>query len=79
MSRLVRRKVTVTEFSGEVKRFQDGVNVHEVETKIDGWVEMGEWWTGEGSRKLLRVLTDGQQIFDLEHIDGDWYIYKVWD
>lgn len=80
MSRLVRRKVTVTKFSGEVpKRFQDGANCHRIEAEIDGWMEMGDWWNGEGSRRLLRVLTDQQQVFDLEQKDGDWYIYKVWD
>jgi hypothetical protein len=53
--------------------------VHEVREVIDRWLEMGNWWEGEGSRKLLRVLTEENFVFDLEGTGQGWYIYRVWD
>lgn len=80
MSRLIRRKIEVIAYQGNLpKQIQDGQQRHEIIAAVDGWVEMGAWWDGEGSRTMLRVWTQEQQVFDLECQDGDWYIYKVWD
>ena len=80
MSRLVHRPVEIQHWhDGEPIRFQDGDVVHNVSEVVDRWMEMGNWWEGEGPRTILRVLTDSQFVFDLECVGQQWYIYRIWD
>ncbi len=80
MTRLIHRPIEVRSWrDGEPLSFQDGEDVHQICEVIDRWLEMGNWWEGEGSRKLLRVLTEQNFVFDLEGTGQNWYIYRVWD
>ena len=80
MSRLVRRKIEISHWQdGDPDEFRDGGVKHQVQSVIDQWIEMGDWWNGEGSRKLLRVLTNRGELFDLECVDQEWFIYRIWD
>jgi hypothetical protein len=80
VSRLVHREVQVQSWrDGEPECFVDGDVVHRVSQVVDRWLEMGNWWDGEGPRTVLRVLTETQFLFDLECVQQRWYIYRIWD
>jgi hypothetical protein len=80
MSRLVHRRIEVERWvDDEPHTFSDGGQRHQVAEVLDRWIEMGEWWKGEGVRKLLRVVTSEHGIYDLEYTGDEWFIYKVWD
>lgn len=81
MTRLVHRPIQVDgKEKGEPKGFQDGEVHHRVQSVIDRWVEVGEWWNGEGRKQMWRVSTDQGALFDLEcSPDEQWFIYRVWD
>lgn len=59
--------------------FRDRELTYEICFVIDKWKETGEWWSGEGVRRVLRVMTQDASLFDLECINQSWFIYKVWD
>lgn len=80
MSRIVHRPISVSRWDDdEPLIFLDRDEMHEVRLVLDRWMEMGWWWLGEGERKMLRVWTDRQALFDLELDNQQWYIYKTWD
>lgn len=80
MTRIVRRPIEVESWrDGHPHRFRDGASTHIVRDILDRWVEMGEWWNGEGQRTLLRVLTADEDMYDLESDQESWFIYRVWD
>lgn len=80
MTRIVRRVVEVEAgSSGDPLLFRDGPAVRRVRMVLDRWAEAGEWWRGEGVRRMWRVWTEDHGIYDLEWSDGTWRIYKVWD
>lgn len=80
MTRLVHRPIEIQSWqNGEPDCFIDGDAVHKVSEIVDRWVEMGRWWEGEGSRRLLRVLTEQRSLFDIECNQQNWFIYRVWD
>lgn len=59
--------------------FVDHDEVHTILEVLDRWLEMGDWWQGEGERTMLRVWTDRNAMLELECTSQAWYIYKVWD
>lgn len=81
MTKLVYRLIQVEAGGiGEPREFQDGEVSHQIQTVIDHWIEMGEWWNGEGNKQLWRVWTHQGGLFDLEcSADARWFIYRVWD
>lgn len=84
MTRIVRRPIFVSAWRADIPHYFEEKNSnfrseHEVDCVLDGWSEMGEWWNGETERQVIRVLTVDNSIFDLEQLDGQWFIYKVWD
>ncbi|WAH40807.1 DUF6504 family protein [Alicyclobacillus fastidiosus] len=80
MSRIVRRPVAVCKWRDEEpEAFVDHDEVHTILEVLDRWMEMGDWWQGEGERKMLRVWTDHNALLELECTRQAWYIYKVWD
>lgn len=80
MSRLVHRLIEVETLPhGEPVFIRDGPNSYQVSVVLDSWAEMGEWWRGEGLRKVFRVLTEEQGLFDIECVEKKWFLYKVWD
>jgi hypothetical protein len=82
MTRLVHRPIEVERWDRDWPlQFRDGDEVHVVQAVITEWLEMGNWWRGEGERRLVRVLTDHQEIYDLEcqRPTKRWLIYRVWD
>ncbi|MCY0887561.1 MAG: hypothetical protein OWQ59_03795 [Alicyclobacillaceae bacterium] len=80
MSRIVTRSIAVTEWNRErPKSFWDGKEQHLVERIIDEWWEMGAWWEGEGTRRMIRIETSELQWMDIECVDGIWSIYRIWD
>lgn len=80
MTRLVRRPIAVSAWRGEEPaRFVDQAEEHAVELVLDRWLEMGDWWSGEGERRMLRVWTSACALLDLEYARGQWYVYRVWD
>ncbi|WAH35785.1 DUF6504 family protein [Alicyclobacillus dauci] len=80
MSRIVRRPVAVYRWNGdEPQVFSDRDTQHTVVEVLDRWVEMGNWWQGEGERQMIRVWTNLNALLELELEGGQWYIYKAWD
>lgn len=80
VTKIVHRPIVVERWrEGEPYAFSDGQEVHTIQAVIDKWMEMGEWWNDEGSRTLMRVLTVGQELYDLEYNVPHWFIYRVWD
>jgi hypothetical protein len=80
VTRIVRRRISIESWRGEdPETFRDGDVLRQVEDWIDAWREMGNWWEGEGPRRIVRVVTVDGQVFDLECADDEWWIYKVWD
>ncbi|WP_198854208.1 hypothetical protein [Alicyclobacillus sp. SO9] len=77
---MVRRSIVVENWHNNLPfSFWDGDVLHQVDTYIDSWQEMGNWWDGERNRKMLRVYTNRHQVFDLEGSENNWGIYKIWD
>jgi hypothetical protein len=79
MTRIVRRPVAVwTDNAGRPQAFRDGERTHRVRAVIDEWREMGAWWDGETESRMWRVDTD-EGVYDLELLDGQWRLYRIWD
>ena len=81
MTRLVRRPIQVDRREkGLPLGFQDGKVHHRVQMVLDQWIEVGEWWNGEGRKQVWRVWTNQGGLFDLEcSKDEQWFIYRIWD
>lgn len=80
MTRIVRRPITVDRWNNHIPAaFWNHQEFHRVVDCIDSWIEMGAWWDGEQPRRVVRVYTDLHQVFDLEGIGENWFIYRVWD
>lgn len=79
MARLVHRPIAVEWKQGNPMCFRDGDRLHRVVEVVDGWLEMGDWWNGEGERTVFRVRTEEEGWYDIEGIDDDWFVYRVWD
>ena len=80
MTRIVSRPIAVKQWRNhEPLSFVDGEETHVILNVLDRWMEMGDWWNGEGERQMIRVWTNQSALFDLECTSGQWFIYKVWD
>lgn len=82
MSRLVYRPVCIEGWRGESpSAYRDDLGVHAILCLIDSWAECGDWWAGEGTRTLYRIVTADQAVVDLERsqADGQWRLYRIWD
>ncbi|GEO25630.1 hypothetical protein AAC03nite_14150 [Alicyclobacillus acidoterrestris] len=80
MSRIVRQPIAVCRWQADDPvAFVHRGEVHTIVEILDRWVEMGDWWQGEGERKLLCVWTDHNALFELECTKQSWFVYKVWD
>lgn len=80
MTRLVNRPITIEAWQQDIPMcFRDGTRLHHVTEIVDSWIEMGEWWNGEGERKVFRVRTTEEGWYDIEHTQDTWFLYRVWD
>lgn len=80
MSRMIHRLIVVHEwYEDEPRCFSNLDERHTVVEVIDRWMEMGNWWQGEGERKMMCVWTDKNALFELEQEGRQWLIYKTWD
>lgn len=80
MTRIVHRPIVVHLGEGGVPAaFRDGMDRHAICEIVDHWLEAGEWWNGESQRHVYRVMTEDEGLFDIERIEEQWWIYKIWD
>lgn len=80
VARIVHRPIIIESWQQERPMcFRDGAVQHRVAMVIDGWLEMGEWWNGEGERQVIRVLTEADGVYDIERVADQWFLYRVWD
>lgn len=80
MSRIIHRPIVVHAWNGdEPHAFSNHGERHTIAEIIDRWIEMGNWWQGEGERKMLCVWTDRNALFELQQEERQWFIYKTWD
>ena len=80
MTRIIGKEVRVDERDGNpvAFTFRERYDIAEV---LECWQEAGEWWQGQQTREIFRVMTSLGGVFELERSVGsdDWRLYKVWD
>jgi hypothetical protein len=79
VSRLINRPVRVVERAGVPLRFRYH-GEHEVVDVVEEWRETGEWWRGEGERRVLRLRTRDGGFFELlfDRREG-WILTRAYD
>lgn len=80
MPRLVSRPVTVKAQRGRPFAFSFQGS-HRVARLLEEWREAGEWWRGDGEKRVFRVVDEAGGMFELlfDMKDSRWSLEKVYD
>lgn len=79
MARLVNRPINVLCEDSTPTTMMDRDTTYHIAEIVDDWKEAGQWWAGEPSRHVYRVMTTELAVFDIEQVGQEWWLYRVWD